>query len=92
MRVMIRIETTTYGESVTCTPILAVSEPSGPIEKGTTYMVRPRMAPSNSGSSSARSSSGGRQLLFGPASSSRSEAMYVRSSTRATSEGSDQAR
>ena len=60
---------------MTCTPIFEVSEPSGPIENGTTYMVRPCIAPSNRGSSSALSSSGGRQLLLGPASSSRSEAM-----------------
>ena len=36
MRVMIRMETTTYGESVSCTPISEIGEPSGPIENGTT--------------------------------------------------------
>jgi hypothetical protein len=46
MRVMIRIETATYAESVSCTPMWAMRDPSGPIEKGTTYIVRPRMAPS----------------------------------------------
>ena len=69
-----------------------LSEPSGPIENGTTYIVRPFIAPSKSWFISARISSGGRQLLFGPASSSVSAQMKVRSSTRATSEGSDQAR
>ncbi len=45
MRVMIRIETTTYGESVSWTPMCDLSEPSGPIENGTTYIVRPFIAP-----------------------------------------------
>jgi len=36
IRVMIRMETATYGESVSCTPMWAIGEPSGPIEKGTT--------------------------------------------------------
>ena len=45
MRVMIRMLVTTYAESVSCTPMCAMSDPSGPIENGTTYMVRPRMAP-----------------------------------------------
>ena len=66
--------------------------PSGPMLKGMTYMVRPRMQPSNSGCSLARISAGGVQLLVGPASSCFSEQMKVRSSTRATSDGSDQAR
>ncbi len=72
-----------------------MSEPSGPIENGTTYIVRPRMQPRKSGGvpsarpvwSSARISAGAFQLLVGPASSSRSEQMKVRSSTRATSLG-----
>ena len=45
MRVMIRMLTATYGESVSCTPMWAIGEPSGPIENGTTYIVRPRIAP-----------------------------------------------
>ena len=45
MRVMIRIDTATYGESVSCTPMWAMGEPSGPIENGTTYIVRPRIEP-----------------------------------------------
>ena len=72
-----------------------MSEPSGPIENGTTYIVRPRMQPRKSGGvpsaspvcSSARISAGAFQLLVGPASCSRSEQMKVRSSTRATSLG-----
>src|SRR3954447_22486310 len=92
MRVMIRMETATYAESVSCTPISAIGEPSGPIENGTTYIVRPRMAPRNLSSSRARIFTGSSQLFVGPASSSRSEQMNVRSSTRATSSGSDRAR
>ena len=41
MRVMIRMLTATYGESVSWTPMCAIGEPSGPIENGTTYIVRP---------------------------------------------------
>jgi hypothetical protein len=55
-------------------------------------MVRPRIEPANSPSSSARISSGSRQLLVGPASSSRGVQMNVRSSTLATSPGSERAR
>src|SRR3954449_9110963 len=73
-------------------PTWDLSEPSGPIENGTTYMVRPRIAPANRSFIVLRISPGARQLLVGPASSSRSEQMNVRSSTRATSLGSDQAR
>ena len=47
MRVMIRMLTTTYGESVISTPSSEIGEPSGPIENGMTYIVRPRMEPSN---------------------------------------------
>src|SRR5829696_3788863 len=92
MRVMIRIEHATYAESVSWTPTCDLSEPSGPIENGTTYIVRPRIVPSNSPLSSSRISSGARQLFVGPASSSDAEQMKVRSSTRATSPGSDSAR
>ena len=48
--------------------------------------------PAQSSFSVWRISAGARQLLVGPASSSFSEQMNVRSSTRATSVGSDQAR
>ena len=92
MRVMMRMLTATYGLSVISTPICAIGLPIGPIENGTTYIVRPRIAPSNSASSVARISRGARQLLVGPASSSRSLQMNVRSSTRATSDGTERAR
>ena len=62
------------------------------MENGTTYMVRPAMQPSNRGFKSARISAGAFQLLVGPAFSSFSQQMKVRSSTRATSEGSEQAK
>ena len=70
----------------------AMGEPSGPMLNGTTYIVRPRMQPLKRPSSVARISTGSTQLLVGPASSCVLEQMKVRSSTRATSEGSDQAR
>jgi hypothetical protein len=60
--------------------------------KGTMYMVRPRMQPLKRPSSLARISFGATQLLVGPASLSDCEQMNVRSSTRATSDGSDHAR
>ena len=44
MRVMMRMLTATYGESVSCTPMWAMGEPSGPMENGTTYIVRPAAA------------------------------------------------
>ena len=73
------------------TPTCEISPPSGPMQKGTTYIVRPRMLPSNRPPKMARISSGGIQLLVGPASGSRAEQMNVRSSTRATSSGSEHA-
>ena len=48
----------------------AIGEPSGPIENGTTYIVRPCIAPVKKPVSSARISAGSRQLLVGPASDS----------------------
>ncbi len=74
------------------TPISAIGDPSGPMEYGTTYIVRPRIEPSKRPRSVARISAGSSQLFVGPASSSRSEQMNVRSSTRATSSGSERAR
>ena len=50
--------TTTYGESVTWTPTCESGPPTGPIENGTTYIVRPRMLPANTPSSSARIADG----------------------------------
>ncbi len=91
-RVMMPIEVTAYALSVTCTPMCERGPPTGPIEKGTTYIVRPRMLPWNKGVIVARISDGGAQLLVGPASSSFSEAMKVRPSVRATSLGCERAR
>ncbi len=73
------------------TPRAEIGEPIGPMEKGTTYIVRPRMQPLNSAFRVPRISSGAIQLLVGPASSSFSEQMKVRLSTRATSRGSEAA-
>ena len=92
IRVMIRMLATTYGESVNSTPNWEMREPNGPMEKGMTYIVRPRIHPAKSSLRVPRISVGSCQLLVGPASSSRSEQMNVRSSTRATSEGSERAR
>jgi len=90
--VMMAMFTTTSAESVSWTPIFAWLEPTGPIENGTTYRVRPRIAPENSPVSLARISSGSDQLFVGPASTSRAEQMNVRASTRAVSRGSERAR
>ena len=68
MRVVIRMLTATYGELVSSTPICAIGEPSGPMLNGTTYIVRPRIQPSNSGRSVAFIALGAIQLLVGPAS------------------------
>jgi hypothetical protein len=89
IRVMICIDTATYGESVISTPSWEMLPPSGPMQNGTTYMVRPRIAPSNNSPKVFRISAGAIQLLVGPASASASEQMNVRSSTRATSDGSE---
>ncbi len=67
---MMRMDTATYGESVISTPMWAIGEPSGPMENGTTYMVRPRIDPVNRSVRVARISPGSRQLLVGPASDS----------------------
>ena len=74
------------------TPVLAISEPFGPMEKGITYIVRPRMHPEKSVPRVRRISAGSAQLLLGPASCWSREQMKVRASTRATSKGSDRAR
>src|ERR1039458_8400713 len=109
IRDMMRMLTTTYAESVSSTPICEMGEPTGPMEKGRTYMVRPRMEPLKScfirlrmtkGSSQQvekqcfirlRMTKGSSQLLVGPALSLEREQMKVRSSTRATSVGTDRA-
>src|SRR6202041_3560917 len=92
IRVITFIETTTYSESVISTPSLGSSAPSGPMQNGTTHMVRPRMQPRYSSVMLDRISDGSIQLLVGPASISRSEQINVRDSTRARSDGSDNAR
>ena len=61
------------------------------MEKGTTYMVRPAIQPSNRPFSRARIPTGSDQLLVGPASIALAEQMKVRLSTRATSLGSEAA-
>ena len=71
------------------TPSIGLAAPSGPMQYGMTYMVRPRIEPRNRSVSSAFMSPGSIQLLVGPQSSGLCEQMKVRSSTRATSEGSE---
>ena len=76
------------------TPMAESGEPSGPMQNGTTYRVRPRMEPRKIPWSPVKMSfisAGAFQWFVGPASSSFSEQMYVRSSTRATSLGSEAA-
>ncbi|SIJ69204.1 Uncharacterised protein [Mycobacteroides abscessus subsp. bolletii] len=90
-RVMICIETATYSESVICTPNFGSSEPSGPMQNAITYIVRPAIAPRYSSVMIVVMSTGSIQLLVGPASDASSEQMNVRSSTRATSAGSETA-
>ncbi len=75
MRVMMRMETTTYSESVISTPSFGSSAPRGPMQKGTTYMVRPRMLPRYRSVMRVRISAGSIQLLVGPASICFSEQM-----------------
>src|SRR5580692_11837701 len=91
IRAMMRMLTTTYGESVNCTPSCDIGEPTGPMLYGSTYIVRPRIAPLNKPFSLRRMSNGFSQLLVGPAPSFESEQMNVRSSTRATSLASERA-
>ena len=59
--------------------------------KGMTYIVRPRIEPAKTSSRMPFICAGAIQLLSGPASSCFWEQMNVRSSTRATSSGSDAA-
>src|SRR5215471_16108739 len=69
IRVMIRMFTTTYGESVIWMPTLQIGESSGPMAKGITYIVRPCIEPLNIVKSFCFISPGSVQLLVGPASS-----------------------
>ena len=89
MRAMTRMETTTYSESVISTPNIGFSASTGPMQNGMTYIVRPRMHPRYSSVMTDFISAGSIQLLVGPASASSTEQMKVRSSTRATSVGSE---
>src|SRR5579859_2282668 len=81
MRAMMRMLTTTYGESVSCTPMPDIAEPTGPMLKGSTYMVRPRIDPRNSCFMRSRITYGFSQLLVGPAASFEWEQMNVPAST-----------
>src|SRR5579885_3654721 len=92
MRVIMRMLTTTYGESVISIPMCESGEPIGPMLKGTTYIVLPRMDPSNNRLRVAFICSGSIQLLFGPASVCLVVQTNVLSSTRATSDASERAR
>ena len=91
MRVMIFMETTTYSESVISTPSIGTSASAGPMQNGMTYIVRPRMHPRYRSVIVDFISAGATQLLVGPAVSSLALQMNVRSSTRATSSGSEAA-
>ena len=73
--------------SVSSTPTFEKRDPAGPITNGTTYIVRPRIEPSNSLPTLSRASPGSIQLLVGPVSSLAGVQMNVRCSVRATSEG-----
>ena len=73
------------------TPISDMGDPTGPMLKGRTYIVRPRITPLKRLFNLARISCGSIQLFVGPASSFDCEQMNVRSSRRATSFRSDRA-
>ena len=75
IRAMIRIDATTYGESVISTPNIGSSASSGPMQNGMTYIVRPRMQPRYRSVMSAFISPGSIQLLVAPASFSSTEQM-----------------
>src|SRR5205814_3530715 len=88
IRVMMRIDATTYGLSVISTPYIGSTAVNGPMQNGMTYMVRPCMQPRYRSVMVRFISAGAIQLFVGPASTSSTEQMNVRSSTRATSDGS----
>ena len=91
MRAMMRMLTTTYGESVSCTAMRDIGDPGTPMLNASTYIVRPAIAPLNISFSRACISNGLTQLLVGPVLSFDSEQTKVRDSTRATSSASDRA-
>lgn len=62
------------------------------MQKGMTYILRPAMERVNFSRRSLRMAMGSAHLLVGPAWSGRLVQMKVRSSTRATSDGSERAR
>src|SRR5271167_2137933 len=70
----------------------AIGELNGPILNGITYMVLPRIEPRNNCVKVSFISLGLTQLFVGPASSLRRLQIKVRSSTRATSPGSERER
>jgi hypothetical protein len=70
---------------------VAIGEPSGPSRRARRTSCA-RHAALEEPVQRLAHLAGSRQLLVGPASSSRSEQMKVRSSTRATSPGSERAR
>src|SRR2546422_3382512 len=74
-RAMMCMLATTYGESLISTPIFEIGEPSGPMQYGMTYMVRPRIDPVKSCVSFSLIFPGSSQLLLGPASSFVAEQM-----------------
>lgn len=80
-----RMLSTTYMLSVSSTPILPKLDPTGPIENGTTYIVRPFIEQVKISPPHRYPSSGDIQLLFGPASSFLLVQMKVKCSVRATS-------
>src|SRR4029453_11495450 len=86
---IVRMLTTTYGESVSCTAIRDIGESTVPMLNASTYIVRPAIEPANICLNFPRISNGFTQLLVGPASSLDNEQTNVRDSTRATSFGSD---
>src|SRR6476469_5143511 len=88
IRVMIRMFTTTYSESVSCTPYLENREPTGPMQKGMIYKVLPLMQPFMRPLRTDFIFLGSIQLLVGPASIFNLLQIKVRSSTLATSLGS----
>src|SRR3954449_4514046 len=91
IRAITRMLATTYAESVISTPNIGCSASRCPMTKGMTYIVRPAIDPRYRSVMSAFICAGAIQLLVGPASFSSTEQMKVRSSTRATSDGSEAA-
>ena len=65
---MIIMLATTYGESVTSMPICENGDPTGPMQKGMMYIVRPAIQPSKMLLILIFMSPAGAQLLVGPAS------------------------